>query len=133
MWDKVGLSRNEKNLKEAIEEIKVIREDFWKDVRVTGKANQFNNELEKAIRVADFLELGALMAIDALNRKESCGAHYREESVELDGPQKGEAKRNDKDFTYVAAWEYMGDGKAPKLHKEELIFKAIELKQRNYK
>ncbi|MCF6213896.1 MAG: fumarate reductase/succinate dehydrogenase flavoprotein subunit [Flavobacteriaceae bacterium] len=133
MWDKVGLSRNEKNLKEAIEEIKVIREDFWKDVRVTGKANQFNNELEKAIRVADFLELGELMAIDALNRKESCGAHYREESVELDGPQKGEAKRNDKDFTYVAAWEYMGDGKAPKLHKEELTFKAIELKQRNYK
>jgi len=133
MWDKVGLSRNEKNLKEAIAEIKVIREDFWKDVRVTGKANQFNNELEKAIRVADFLELGELMAIDALNRKESCGAHYREESVELDGPQKGEAKRNDKEFTYVAAWEYMGDGKAPKLHKEELAFKAIELKQRNYK
>jgi succinate dehydrogenase flavoprotein subunit len=133
MWDKVGLSRNEKGLKEAIAEIKAIRKNFWKDVRVTGKANQFNNELEKAIRVADFLELAELMAIDALNRKESCGAHYREESVELDGPQKGEAKRNDKDFTYVAAWEYMGEGKEPKLHKEELTFKAIELKQRNYK
>ena len=133
MWDKVGLSRNEKKLNEAIEEIKIIRADFWKDVRVTGKANQFNNELEKAIRVADFLELAELMAIDALNRKESCGAHYREESVELEGSQKGEAKRNDKDFTYVAAWEYMGEGKAPKLHKEQLTFKAIELKQRNYK
>jgi succinate dehydrogenase / fumarate reductase flavoprotein subunit len=133
MWDKVGLSRNEKGLKEAISEIKEIRESFWKDVKVTGKANQFNNELEKAIRVADFLELAELMAIDALNRKESCGAHYREESVELDGPQKGEAKRNDKEFTYVAAWEYMGEGKEPKLHKEPLTFKAIELKQRNYK
>ncbi len=133
MWDKVGLSRNEKGLKEAIAEIKEIRDAFWKDVRVTGKANQFNNELEKAIRVADFLELAELMAVDALNRKESCGAHYREESVELDGPQKGEAKRNDKDFTYVAAWEYMGEGKEPKLHKEELTFNAIELKQRNYK
>ena len=133
MWDKVGLSRNEKGLKEAIAEIKAIRENFWKDVRITGKANQLNNELEKAIRVADFLELAELMAIDALNRKESCGAHYREESVELDGPQKGEAKRNDKDFTYVAAWEYMGEGKAPKLHKEKLTFNAIELKQRNYK
>jgi succinate dehydrogenase flavoprotein subunit len=133
MWDKVGLSRNEKGLKEAITEIKAIRKDFWKDVRVTGKANQFNNELEKAVRVADFLELAELMAIDALNRKESCGAHYREESVELEGPQKGEAKRNDKEFTYVAAWEYTGDGKEPRLHKEHLTFNAIELKQRNYK
>jgi len=133
MWDKVGLSRNEKNLKEAIKEIKIIRADFWKDVKVPGKANQFNNELEKAIRVADFLELAELIAIDALNRKESCGAHYREESVEIDGPQKGEAKRNDKDFTYVAAWEYKGENQNPKLHKEQLTFNAIELKQRNYK
>ncbi len=133
MWDKVGLARNEKGLKEAIEEIKEIRAAFWNDVRVPGKANQFNNELEKAIRVADFLELAELMAIDALNRKESCGAHYREESVEPDGPQKGEAKRNDKEYTYVAAWEYMGEGKEPKLHKEPLTFNAIELKQRNYK
>ena len=133
MWDKVGLARNEKGLKEAIEEIKEIRAAFWKDVRVPGNANQFNNELEKAIRVADFLELAELMAIDALNRKESCGAHYREESVEPDGPQKGEAKRNDKEYTYVSAWEYMGEGKEPKLHKEPLTFNAIELKQRNYK
>jgi len=133
MWDKVGLARNEKGLNEAIAEIKAIRAEFWKDVRVTGKPDQFNNELEKAIRVADFLELGELLAIDALNRKESCGAHYREESVEPEGPQKGEAKRNDKDFMYVAAWEYMGEGKEPKLHKEDLKFEAIELKQRNYK
>ena len=133
MWDKVGLSRNEKGLKEAIEEIKAIRDEFWKNVRVTGKPNQFNNELEKAIRVADFLELAELIAIDALNRNESCGAHYREESVEPEGPQKGEAKRNDKDYMYVAAWEYMGEGKEPKLHKEDLKFEAIELKQRNYK
>lgn len=133
MWDKVGLARNEKGLNEAIEEIKAIKTEFWKEVRVTGKPDQFNNELEKAIRVADFLELGELLAKDALNRKESCGAHYREESVELEGSQKGEAKRNDKDYMYVAAWEYMGEGQEPKLHKEELTFKAIELKQRNYK
>jgi succinate dehydrogenase / fumarate reductase flavoprotein subunit len=133
MWDKVGLARNEKGLKEAIVEIREIGSAFWNDVKVTGKPNQFNNELEKAIRVADFLELAELIAIDALNRKESCGAHYREESVEEDGPQKGEAKRNDKEYTYVSAWEYMGEGKEPKLHKEPLTFKAIELKQRNYK
>ncbi len=131
MWDKVGLSRNEKGLKEAIAEIKQIREEFWKDVKVTGKANQFNTELEKAGRIADFLEMGELIAVDALNRNESCGAHYREESVELDGSQKGEAKRNDKDYMYVAAWEYT-NGEA-KLHKEALEFKAIEVKQRNYK
>jgi len=133
MWNKVGLSRNEKGLNEAIAEIKALRTEFWKDVKVVGKADQFNNELEKAGRIADFLELGELLAKDALNRNESCGAHFREESVELDGPQKGEAKRNDKDFMYVAAWQYMGEDKEPKLHKESLEFKAIELKQRNYK
>jgi len=131
MWDKVGLSRNEKGLNEAIAEIKTIRDEFWKDLRVTGKADQFNTELEKATRVADFLEMGELIAKDALNRNESCGAHYREESVEPDGSQKGEAKRNDKDYMYVAAWEYTQD--EPTLHKESLSFKAIELKQRNYK
>lgn len=133
MWNKVGLSRNEKDLKEAIKEINALKEEFWKDVKVVGKAETFNNELERASRIADFIELGELLAKDALNRKESCGAHFREESVEQDGPQKGEAKRNDKEFMYVSAWEYMGEGKEPKLHKEELNFKAIELKQRNYK
>ena len=131
MWDKVGLSRSEKGLNEAIAEIKTIREEFWKDLRVTGKPDSFNTELEKATRVADFLEMGELIARDALNRNESCGAHYREESVEPDGPQKGEAKRNDKDYMYVAAWQHT-EGE-PTLHKEALEFKAIELKQRNYK
>ncbi len=131
MWDKVGLSRSEKGLNEAIAEIKAIRAEFWKDLKVTGKADQYNTELEKAGRIADFLEMGELIALDALNRNESCGAHFREESVELDGPQKGEAKRNDKDFMYVAAWELAEN--EHKLHKEPLTFKAIEIKQRNYK
>ena len=133
MWDKVGMARNEKGLKEAMAEIKEIREQFWKDVKVPGDANEMNPELEKAGRVADFLELGELFAKDALQRTESCGGHFREESVELDGPQKGEAKRNDKDFAYVAAWEYKGEPADAVLHKEELEFNDIELKQRSYK
>ena len=133
MWDKVGMARNEKGLKEAMAEIKAIREEFWKEVRVPGTANEMNPELEKAGRVADFLELGELFAKDALNRNESCGGHFREESVELDGEQKGEAKRNDKDYAYVAAWEYKGEPADAILHKEELEFKDIELKQRSYK
>ena len=133
MWDKVGMSRNEKGLKEAMAEIKELREDFWKNVKVPGNANEMNPELEKAGRVADFLELGELFAKDALNRNESCGGHFREESVELDGEQKGEAKRNDKDYAYVAAWEYKGEPADAVLHKEELEFKDIELKQRSYK
>ncbi|AUC21648.1 MULTISPECIES: fumarate reductase/succinate dehydrogenase flavoprotein subunit [Polaribacter] len=133
MWDKVGMSRNEKDLKAAMAEIKAIREEFWKDVMVPGTANEMNVELEKAGRVADFLELGELFAKDALVRNESCGGHFREESVELDGEQKGEAKRNDKDFAFVSAWEYKGEPADAVLHKEELEFKDIELKQRSYK
>jgi succinate dehydrogenase / fumarate reductase flavoprotein subunit len=133
MWDKVGMSRNEKGLKEAIKEIKELREEFWKDVKVPGNANEMNLELEKAGRVADFLELGELFAKDALDRNESCGGHFREESVEMDGEQKGEAKRNDKDFAYVSAWEFKGEPSDAVLHKEELEFKDIELKQRSYK
>ncbi len=133
MWDKVGMARNEQGLKEAKEEIRQIREEFWKDVRVPGGLNEFNPELEKAERVADFLELGELFAIDALHRNESCGGHFREESVEEDGEQKGEAKRDDKNFAYVAAWEYKGDPKDAVMHKEELTFNDIELKQRSYK
>ncbi len=133
MWDKVGMARNEKHLKEAIAEIKEIRDDFWKNVKVTGSLNEFNQELEKAGRVADFLELGELFAKDALDRNESCGGHFREESVELDGPQKGEAKRNDTDYAYVAAWEYKGEPSEAVLHKEALEFKDIELKTRSYK
>ena len=133
MWDKVGMSRNEKGLKEAIEEIRAIRDEFWKEVLVPGSADGMNTELEKAGRVADFLELGELFAKDALERNESCGGHFREESVELDGEQKGEAKRDDKNYAYVAAWEYKGDPKDAVLHKEQLEFKDIELKQRSYK
>ena len=133
MWEKVGMARNEKGLKEAMAEIKDIREEFWKEVKVPGTANEMNPELEKAGRVADFLELGELFAKDALDRNESCGGHFREESVELDGLQKGEAKRNDKDYAYVAAWEYKGEPADAVLHKEELTFKDIELKQRSYK
>ncbi len=133
MWNKVGMSRNEKGLREAIEEISALRKEFWKDVRVPGSANEFNEELAKAGRVADFLELGELFAKDALYRTESCGGHFREESVEEDGPQKGEAKRNDKAFAFVSAWEYKGEPKDAVLHKEELEFNDIELKQRSYK
>lgn len=133
MWDKVGMARNEQGLKEAMAEIKEIREEFWKEVKVPGNANEMNPELEKAGRVADFLELGELFAKDALHRNESCGGHFREESVELDGLQKGEAKRDDVNFAYVAAWEYKGEPSDAVLHKEELEFKDIELKQRSYK
>lgn len=133
MWDKCGMSRNEKGLKEAMAEIKALREDFWKNVSVPGGMNEMNPELEKAGRVADFIELGELFAKDALTREESCGGHFREESVELDGEQKGEAKRNDKDFAFVSAWEYKGEPADAVLHKEELEFNDIELKQRSYK
>jgi len=133
MWDKVGMARNEKDLKEAMDEIKAIREDFWKEVKVPGEANEMNPELEKAGRVADFLELGELFAKDALQRNESCGGHFREESVEQEGLQKGEAKRDDKNFAYVAAWEYKGEPADAIMHKEELEFKDIELKTRSYK
>ena len=101
--------------------------------KVPGTSNEMNTELAKAGRVADFLELGELFARDALERNESCGGHFREESVELDGAQKGEAKRNDKDYAYVTAWEYTGEPENSKMHKEELEFNDIELKQRSYK
>ena len=133
MWNNCGMARNEKDLKEAGVKIRAIREEFYKDLRIPGSANELNPELEKATRVADFLELGELFAKDALHRNESCGGHFREESVELDGEQKGEAKRDDVNFKYVAAWEWTGDPGEAKLHKEELEFKDIELKQRSYK
>jgi succinate dehydrogenase / fumarate reductase flavoprotein subunit len=133
MWDKVGMSRNVKGLTEAIAEIKALREQFWKEVKVPGTNEEYNEELAKAGRVADFLELGELFAKDALNREESCGGHFREDAVELDGEQKGEAKRDDENFAYVSAWEYTGEPSDAILHKEELEFKDIELKQRSYK
>lgn len=128
MWDKCGMARNEKGLTEAISEIRALREEFWKDVRVPGSANEFNTELEKAGRVADFIELGELMCKDALNRKESCGGHFREDSQTEDG----EAKRDDANFSYVAAWEHKGVGEF-ELHKEELKFDVVHPSQRSYK
>jgi succinate dehydrogenase / fumarate reductase flavoprotein subunit len=133
MWNKVGMARNTEGLNEAMAEIKKIREEFWADVRIPGGVNEMNSELEKAGRVADFIELGELFAKDALERNESCGGHFREESVELDGEQKGEAKRDDKNYAFVSAWEWTGDPSESKLHKEELEFNDIELKQRSYK
>jgi len=130
MWNKVGMARNAEGLKEAIAEIAALREEFYRDVKVPGDANEMNTELEKAGRVADFLELGQLMAIDALNRNESCGGHFREEYQ----TEEGEAMRDDANYTYVAAWEYKGDDiNTEVLHKEELNYKYIELKTRSYK
>jgi len=129
MWDKVGMSRNAIHLAEAIDEIKALREEFYKDVRVTGTANEMNPELEKAARVADFMELGELFAKDALHRNESCGGHFREEYQ----TKEGEALRDDENFKYVAAWEYTGNPAEAILHKEELNYEYIELKTRSYK
>ncbi len=129
MWDKCGMSRNEKGLKEAMKEIAELRKDFWENVKVPGSAESKNQELEKAGRVADFLEIGELFAKDALDRNESCGGHFREE---YQTPE-GEALRDDKNYKYVAAWEYKGEPKDAKLHKEELVYENIELKTRSYK
>ncbi len=129
MWDKCGMSRNEKDLKEAIKEIAALRKDFWENVKVTGEPNSKNQELEKAGRVADFLEIGELFAKDALERNESCGGHFREE---YQTPE-GEALRDDENFKYVAAWEYNGEPKDAKLHKEDLKYEYIKLKTRSYK
>ncbi|TKS56917.1 fumarate reductase/succinate dehydrogenase flavoprotein subunit [Mesohalobacter halotolerans] len=129
MWNKCGMARNEKDLKSAINEIAELRDDFYKNVRVPGKVSAKNAELEKAARVADFLELGELFAKDALHRNESCGGHFRDE---YQTPE-GEALRDDENFRYVAAWEYKGEPKDAVLHKEELIYDNIELKTRSYK
>ena len=129
VWDKCGMSRNEAGLKEALKIIPVLREDFWKGVKVLGKGEELNQSLEKAGRVADFFELAELMCKDALHRKESCGGHFREESQTPDG----EALRDDEHFSYVAAWEYAGEGKEPLLNKEPLSFENIHLAQRSYK
>ena len=129
MWDNVGMARNEAGLKKAIAEIRQIREEFWRDVRVTGNGTDVNTELEKAARVADFLELGELMALDALMRPESCGGHFREESQ----TEEGEAKRDDENYAHVAAWEFQGDNVEPLRHIEELKFEFVKLTQRSYK
>jgi succinate dehydrogenase / fumarate reductase flavoprotein subunit len=127
MWDKCGMARSEEGLKEAIQDIRALREEFWKNLRVPGTANELNPELDKAGRVADFLELGELMCVDALNRNESCGGHFREEFQ----TEEGEAMRVDENFMYVAAWENKKDGW--ELHKEDLVYDVIHPSQRNYK
>ena len=129
MWDECGMARTEDGLKKAMKDIKELRDDFWKNVNVPGGLDEMNKELEKAGRVADFLELGELFAKDALERNESCGGHFREEFA----TPEGEAKRNDKDYTYVSAWEYKGEPSKAVLHKEELVFDNIEVKERSYK
>jgi succinate dehydrogenase / fumarate reductase flavoprotein subunit len=129
MWEFVGMARNRAGLEKAIGMIRELKAEFWKDLKIPGEKEDLNQELEKANRVADFLEIGELMAIDALHREESCGGHFREEYQ----TGEGEALRNDKDFTYVAAWEYKGENAEPFLHKESLVFENIEVKQRDYK
>ena len=130
MWNKVGMSRNEKGLKTAIEELKSLREEFYADVFIPGESDEMNAELEKALRVADLLELGQLMAVDALNRNESCGGHFREEYQD----EEGETLRDDKNFKFVSAWEYKGqEATNSVLHKEELKYEAIKIAERNYK
>jgi succinate dehydrogenase / fumarate reductase, flavoprotein subunit len=129
LWDTAGMSRNKEDLKKAVEDFSEMRKEFWKNIRIPGEKDGMNPELEKASRVADFIEIGELIARDALNREESCGGHFREEYKTDDG----EALRNDSDFMYVAAWEYRGEDKEPQLHKEPLVYENIKVQTRNYK
>jgi succinate dehydrogenase / fumarate reductase flavoprotein subunit len=129
IWDYCGMSRNAEGLKDARQRVRALREEFWQNLKMVGTGDELNHTLEKASRVADYLELGELMIIDALNRNESCGGHFREEYQTEDG----EAKRDDANYAYVAAWEYKGAGRDPELHKEELVFENVKLTQRSYK
>ena len=129
LWNYVGMSRNKKGLEKAIQEIPKVREEFWKNVKVTGSGAELNKSLEEALRLADFLELGELIARDALMREESCGGHFRTEHI----TEEGEAKRDDNNFTFVSAWEYKGENQEPEMHKENLEFEFVELTQRSYK
>ena len=127
MWQECAMSRNKNGLEKALQEIKSIRDEFWKEVKITGDADEMNTELEKGLRLADFIELGILMCTDALQREESCGAHFREEFQ----TEEGEAVRVDEDYSYVSAWEYV-EGNF-KLHKEELEFEFVKPSVRSYK
>jgi succinate dehydrogenase / fumarate reductase flavoprotein subunit len=129
MWEYCGMSRSEEGLKKGLQMIRDLQEEYYSDVFVPGNKDEYNPELEKALRVADFMEQGEVMMLDALNRDESCGGHFREE---YQTPE-GEALRRDEEFTYVAAWEYPGRGQEPILHKEDLVFENVELKTRSYK
>ena len=129
LWDNCGMARNDASLRSARSKIRELREAFWTDVRVTGKGEELNQTLEHAGRVADFLEFAELLVIDAAERKESCGGHFREEYQ----TEEGEAKRDDENFQYVAAWEFTGVDEDPKLHKEPLSFEEVLPSQRSYK
>jgi succinate dehydrogenase / fumarate reductase flavoprotein subunit len=129
MWDYVGMSRSEGGLKKAIDGIRKLRQEFWEDINVPGDTSNMNLELHKAQRVADFLELGELMALDALERKESCGGHFREEYQTEDN----EAKRDDEQYAHAAVWEYTGSNSSPIRHKEELVYENLKLATRSYK
>jgi succinate dehydrogenase / fumarate reductase flavoprotein subunit len=129
MWNQCGMVRNEKGLREALLKIPELREEFWQSVNVLGGNDEFNQALEKAGRVADFMELAELMCLDALERRESCGCHFREE---FQTPE-GEALRDDEHFCYVSAWEFGGAGQQPVLHREPLNFEYVPLTQRSYK
>ncbi|MBS1352236.1 MAG: fumarate reductase/succinate dehydrogenase flavoprotein subunit [Coprobacter sp.] len=129
MWEYVGMGRTKESLETALEKIKEVKKEFWTNVRIPGEPNSLNVELEKALRLADFIEIGRLMALDALNRNESCGGHFREEFQTPDG----EALRQDDKYMYVSCWEYQGEDKDPVMYKEELKYEAIKVQQRNYK
>jgi len=129
MWDDVGMARNEESLRRALEAIPKLREEFWQNVSVPGTPNNLNQSLEYAGRVGDYLEFAELLAFDALQRRESCGGHFREESQTPDG----EALRDDRNFSYVAAWQFTGVGREPVLHKEKLEFEEVHPTQRSYK
>ena len=129
MWDNVGMARTKESLEKALKEIDRVEKIFWSDLRIPGEANSLNIELEKALRLLDFIEIGRLMAYDALNREESCGGHFREEHQ----TEEGEAKRDDENFSYVACWKYTGQGQEPELLKEDLNYQYIKVQQRNYK
>ena len=129
MWEYVGMSRNEEGLKKALGMIEELRAEFWKDIAVPGENNDFNQELEKALRLADYIEIAKLITLDALNRRESCGGHFREEMQTKDG----ETKRDDENYMYVSAWEYKGENEDPELHKEPLVYENVKLSTRNYK
>ena len=129
LWDKCGMARNKEGLEEALKRIPILREEFWSNLKLLGGPNEINMELERAGRVADFLEFGELMCLDALNRNESCGGHFRTEYQTPDG----EALRNDAEYDYVAAWKFEGDGNPPALVKEPLVYEQVKLSTRSYK
>jgi succinate dehydrogenase / fumarate reductase flavoprotein subunit len=129
LWDKCGMTRNEAGLKEALQRIPALRQEFWENVTVTGESGELNQELEQAGRVADYMEFAELLCLDALTRRESCGGHFRTEFQTEDG----EALRDDQNFAFVSAWEFQGDGKPPTLHKEPLVYEEMKMSQRSYK